>query len=130
MTKPRTNIKQNLKSNNAPNASDDDDALSQLKKGTNLQRRASKRYSAYHMAKLTNQSTTEAAAAAGLMITPSPSMLHLEETVRKSKLYGNNNNDDDRNINSAENKGKSIDDVSKASPLAKTPLPIENVRDS
>ncbi len=130
LTKPRTNIKQNLKSNNAPNASDDDDALSQLKKGTNLQRRASKRYSAYHMAKLTNQSTTEAAAAAGLMTTPSPSMLHLEETVRKSKLYGNNNNDDDRNINSAENKGKSIDDVSKASPLAKTPLPIENVRAS
>lgn len=82
------------------------------------------------MAKLTNQSTTEAAAAAGLMTTPSPSMLHLEETVRKSKLYGNNNNDDDRNINSAENKGKSIDDVSKASPLAKTPLPIENVRAS
>ena len=40
------------------------DALSQLKKGTNIQRRASKRYSAYHMAKLTNQSTSEAVAAA------------------------------------------------------------------
>lgn len=45
------------------------DALSQLKKGTNLQRRASKRYSAYHMAKLTNQSTTEAATAAALAST-------------------------------------------------------------
>ena len=40
------------------------DALSQLKKGTNIQRRASKRYSAYHMAKLTNHSTSEAIVAA------------------------------------------------------------------
>lgn len=48
----------------------DQDALSQLKKGTNLQRRASKRYSAYHMAKLTNQSTTEAVAAAALASSP------------------------------------------------------------
>ncbi|CCK69688.1 formin-mediated actin nucleation enhancer KNAG_0C05900 [Huiozyma naganishii CBS 8797] len=42
-------------------SSADENALLQLKKGTNLQRRASKRYSAYHMAKLTNHSTAEAA---------------------------------------------------------------------
>lgn len=126
VTKPTANSKPTLKSNNASSASDDDDALSQLKKGTNLQRRASKRYSAYHMAKLTNQSTTEAAAAAGLMATPSPSMLHLEETVRKSKLYGNNDNDNDSNSSSTENNGKSIDNVPRPSPLAKTSLPIEN----
>ena len=126
VTKPTANSKPILKSNNASSASDDDDALSQLKKGTNLQRRASKRYSAYHMAKLTNQSTTEAAAAAGLMATPSPSMLHLEETVRKSKLYGNNDNENDSNSTSAENKGKSIDNVPRANPLAKMSLPIEN----
>lgn len=42
------------------------DALAQLKKGNNLQRKASKRYSAYHMAKLTNHSATEAANAAAL----------------------------------------------------------------
>ncbi|QLG73286.1 hypothetical protein HG535_0E03700 [Zygotorulaspora mrakii] len=49
----------------------EDEALSQLKKSSNLQRRASKRFSAYHMAKLTNQSTTEAAAAAALASGPS-----------------------------------------------------------
>ncbi|CCH62087.1 hypothetical protein TBLA_0G01410 [Henningerozyma blattae CBS 6284] len=37
------------------------DALSQLKNGSSLQRRASKRYSAYHMAKLTNQTAKDAA---------------------------------------------------------------------
>lgn len=42
------------------------DALSQLKKGTTIQRRASKRYSAYHMAKLTSQSTSDAIAAANI----------------------------------------------------------------
>ncbi|CCE91901.1 formin-mediated actin nucleation enhancer TDEL_0D03170 [Torulaspora delbrueckii] len=42
----------------------ENEALSRLKHGSNLQRRASKRFSAYHMAKFTNQSTTEAAAAA------------------------------------------------------------------
>ena len=52
--------------------SQNEEALIQLKKGTNLQRRASKRYSAYHMAKLTNQSTTEAAAAAALASIPNP----------------------------------------------------------
>lgn len=42
----------------------ENEALSRLKHGSNLQRRASKRFSAYHMAKFTNQSTTEAAATA------------------------------------------------------------------
>lgn len=42
----------------------ENEALSRLKHGSNLQRRASKRFSAYHMAKFTNHSTTEAAAAA------------------------------------------------------------------
>ncbi|CAI4035226.1 hypothetical protein SMKI_12G3750 [Saccharomyces mikatae IFO 1815] len=125
LTKPTTNSKSNFKSNDSLGVSDDDDALSQLKKGTNLQRRASKRYSAYHMAKLTNQSTTEAAAAAGLVTKPSPSLLHLEETVRKSKLYGNNNNDDDGNT-SVENKERSADDLARASPLLKAALPTEN----
>lgn len=37
----------------------ENDALAQLKKGNALQRRASKRFSAYHMAKLANQSATE-----------------------------------------------------------------------
>lgn len=37
-------------------------ALAQLKKSDTLQRRASKRFSAYHIAKLTHQSTSEAAA--------------------------------------------------------------------
>ncbi|CCF56097.1 hypothetical protein KAFR_0A06620 [Kazachstania africana CBS 2517] len=53
--------------------SKDEDALAQLKKGTNLERRASKRYSAYHMARLTNQSTTEAAAAAAVAAASVPS---------------------------------------------------------
>lgn len=35
------------------------DALTQLKKGNNLQRRASKRFSAYHMAKLANQTASD-----------------------------------------------------------------------
>ncbi|CAI1596899.1 hypothetical protein SEUBUCD646_0L03660 [Saccharomyces eubayanus] len=107
-------IKPSSKSNES-SVSDDDDALSQLKKGTNLQRRASKRYSAYHMAKLTNQSTTEAAAAAGLTSVPSPSMLHLEETVRKSKLYGNTSNDDNINT-SVENNNNGADDTSVVNP--------------
>lgn len=51
----------------------ENEALSQLKKSSNLQRRASKRFSAYHMAKLTNQSTTEAAAAAVLASSSSSS---------------------------------------------------------
>lgn len=46
------------------------EALSELKKGNNLQRRASKRFSAYQMAKLTNHSTTEAAAAGALASVP------------------------------------------------------------
>ncbi|CAI4047104.1 hypothetical protein N7582_003988 [Saccharomyces uvarum] len=130
---PISNPKPSLKPNSGSSASDDDDALSQLKKGTNLQRRASKRYSAYHMAKLTNQSTTEAAAAAGLTSVPSPSMLQLEETVRKSKLYGNSSNDD--NINTfVENKNKGTDDTSRVdsetylkSPTMKPEFPTENV---
>ncbi|GMM57195.1 Bud6 protein [Maudiozyma humilis] len=52
----------------------DTDALEQLKNGTNLQRRASKRYSAYHMAKLTNQSTMEAVNAAAYATSPVPNM--------------------------------------------------------
>lgn len=59
------------------------EALSQLKKGTNLQRRASKRFSAYHMAKLTNQSTTEAAAAAALASVPPACMSELSSTATK-----------------------------------------------
>lgn len=47
------------------------EALSELKKGNNLQRRASKRFSAFQMAKLTNHSTTEAAAAGALASVPS-----------------------------------------------------------
>ncbi|SCV02730.1 LAME_0H04654g1_1 [Lachancea meyersii CBS 8951] len=43
---------------------DQDAALAQLKKSDTLQRRASKRFSAYHMAKLSHQSTSEAAASA------------------------------------------------------------------
>lgn len=54
--------------------STDQDALEQLKNGTNLQRRASKRYSAYHMAKLTNQSTSEAVSAAAYATSPVPDM--------------------------------------------------------
>ncbi|CAI4046796.1 formin-mediated actin nucleation enhancer SKDI_12G3500 [Saccharomyces kudriavzevii IFO 1802] len=130
LIQPATNSISNLPSN-ATNTSDDDDALSQLKKGTNLQRRASKRYSAYHMAKLTNQSTTEAAAAAGLTSTPSPSMLHLEETVRKSKLYGSSNIDDESTFTT--NNDKSIDDVSRTgsetcmkNSLAEVTLSTEN----
>ncbi|CAR29529.1 hypothetical protein ZYGR_0AD02110 [Zygosaccharomyces rouxii] len=46
------------------------EALSELKKGNNLQRRASKRFSAYQMAKLTNHSNTEAAAAGALASVP------------------------------------------------------------
>lgn len=38
-----------------------EDPLSQLKKGDTLQRRASKRFSAYHMAKLTNQAVAASA---------------------------------------------------------------------
>lgn len=59
----------------------DQDALEQLKNGTNLQRRASKRYSAYHMAKLTNQLTSEAATGATLTkspVPPTPSMFDIE----------------------------------------------------
>ncbi|SCU82368.1 LADA_0C04764g1_1 [Lachancea dasiensis] len=41
-------------------------ALAQLKKTDTLQRRASKRFSAYHMAKLSHQSTSDAAASATL----------------------------------------------------------------
>ncbi|SMN22237.1 similar to Saccharomyces cerevisiae YLR319C BUD6 Actin-and formin-interacting protein, involved in actin cable nucleation and polarized cell growth [Maudiozyma saulgeensis] len=52
----------------------DQDALEQLKNGTNLQRRASKRYSAYHMAKLTNQSTSDAVNAAAYATSPVPNM--------------------------------------------------------
>ena len=54
--------------------STDTDALEQLKNGTNLQRRASKRYSAYHMAKLTNQSTMDAVNAAAYATSPVPNM--------------------------------------------------------
>ncbi|CAB4255982.1 similar to Saccharomyces cerevisiae YLR319C BUD6 Actin- and formin-interacting protein, involved in actin cable nucleation and polarized cell growth [Maudiozyma barnettii] len=54
--------------------STDQDALEQLKNGSNLQRRASKRYSAYHMAKLTNQSTSVAVNAAAYATSPVPSM--------------------------------------------------------
>ncbi|SCU87553.1 LAFA_0E07448g1_1 [Lachancea sp. 'fantastica'] len=43
---------------------DQDAALAQLKNSDTLQRRASKRFSAYHMAKLSHQSTSEAAALA------------------------------------------------------------------
>lgn len=52
----------------------DQDALEQLKNGTNLQRRASKRYSAYHMAKLTNHSTSDAVSAAAYATSPVPDM--------------------------------------------------------
>ena len=54
--------------------STDQDALEQLKNGTNLQRRASKRYSAYHMAKLTNHSTSDAVSAAAYATSPVPDM--------------------------------------------------------
>ncbi|KAL3232613.1 Bud site selection protein 6 [Nakaseomyces bracarensis] len=62
------------------------DALSQLKKGTNLQRRASKRYSAYHMAKLTNQSTTEAATAAALASTGITDTLNKPESGSSNRI--------------------------------------------
>ncbi|CEP61774.1 formin-mediated actin nucleation enhancer LALA0_S04e00342g [Lachancea lanzarotensis] len=57
------------KENNTPllvkkQREDQDAALAQLKKSDTLQRRASKRFSAYHMAKLSHQSTSEAAALA------------------------------------------------------------------
>ncbi|SCV00401.1 LANO_0F06678g1_1 [Lachancea nothofagi CBS 11611] len=51
-------------------------ALAQLKKSDTLQRRASKRFSAYHMAKLSHQSTSEAAA----MVTPPHSVGQLAGT--------------------------------------------------
>lgn len=38
----------------------ENEALTRLKQGSDLQRRASKRFSAYHMAKFTNQSTADA----------------------------------------------------------------------
>lgn len=38
----------------------ENEALTRLKQGSDLQRRASKRFSAYHMAKFTNQSTNDA----------------------------------------------------------------------
>lgn len=44
-----------------PTSSSESDALTQLKKGNNLQRRASKRFSAYHMAKLANQTAADPA---------------------------------------------------------------------
>lgn len=58
---------------------EDSDALSQLKKGTTIQRRASKRYSAYHMAKLTSQSTTDAIAAANIPSVNASSSNHTDE---------------------------------------------------
>lgn len=86
--------------NNKEMTMENSDALSQLKKGTNIQRRASKRYSAYHMAKLTNQSTSEAIAAAAV--------------ANMSTVNVNNNNvhqidnDDNSNNNNNNNKNLSI----------------------
>lgn len=42
----------------------ENEALTRLKQGSDLQRRASKRFSAYHMAKFTNQATSDASEAA------------------------------------------------------------------
>lgn len=53
------------KSSSADNIAAENDPMSQLKV-KHVQRRASKRYSAYHMAKLTNQSASDAMAASAL----------------------------------------------------------------
>ncbi|CCD27066.1 formin-mediated actin nucleation enhancer NDAI_0J01740 [Naumovozyma dairenensis CBS 421] len=74
-----------IKSNLLPKLrnSQNEEALEQLKKGNNLQRRASKRFSAYQMAKLANQSTTEAAAAAALASVDNP-IPQLAESMNSS----------------------------------------------
>lgn len=70
----RESISSDITSNSEDVDGSDIDALSQLKKGTSIQRRASKRYSAYHMAKLTNQSATEAVLAGNIASAPLPSL--------------------------------------------------------
>lgn len=87
------------------------DALSQLKKGTNIQRRASKRYSAYHMAKLTNQSTSEAIAAAAANMSPvnvnentTNGIDHNNGNENLSTTYDNSNaNTDDKIVKKEDN---------------------------
>lgn len=70
-------------------------ALSQLKSGSNLQRRASKRYSAYHMARL----TTSNAATTPSTINPSPPLPVIENDkssyvdVAGNKIQGHDNNE-------------------------------------
>ncbi|CDO93368.1 unnamed protein product [Kluyveromyces dobzhanskii CBS 2104] len=64
------------------------DALTQLKKGNNLQRRASKRFSAYHMAKLANQTAsdpTKSPTSKNLSVPIPTAALADPETKRKEK---------------------------------------------
>ncbi|CCE65282.1 hypothetical protein TPHA_0K01490 [Tetrapisispora phaffii CBS 4417] len=73
------------------------EALLQLKNGSNLQRRASKRFSAYQIAKLTNQSSSDAAAAtpANMIITNSADQTDLERERTFSRLSSATSNIDD-----------------------------------
>ena len=61
------------------------EALLQLQKGTDLQRRASKRYSAYHMAKLANQFASENGSSVGFN---PPSTPRIEPQVQDNPTQG------------------------------------------
>lgn len=91
-------LEKQLSISNSRTAEEPNAALAQLKNSDTLQRRASKRFSAYHIAKLTHQSASEAAA----MVTPPHSIEGSSKEAENSYSMVEKNDNEPALLNSVQ----------------------------